>query len=92
MYRLKFGRGAQKAPGCRGIRPSEFEPGLTGWPMTLARQISMSGGSEGHRLRIGDWRVIYEIDFEEGTNVIVRIRPRGGAYQDQDAAVCLSGG
>jgi mRNA interferase RelE/StbE len=39
-------------------------------------------GQQGHRLRIGDWRVIYEIDSEEGTIVIVRIRPRGGAYQD----------
>jgi mRNA interferase RelE/StbE len=39
-------------------------------------------GQYGHRLRVGDWRVIYEIDSEEDTIVILRIRPRGGAYQD----------
>jgi mRNA interferase RelE/StbE len=39
-------------------------------------------GQRGFRLRIGDWRVIYEIDTAEGTIVIFRVRPRGGAYQD----------
>jgi hypothetical protein len=28
------------------------------------------------------WRVIYEIDVEQGVIAVVRIRPRGGAYQD----------
>jgi mRNA interferase RelE/StbE len=96
MYRLKFGRGAQKAlarmPRDQAKRIRAGIDRLANDPWAPNLDVRRLRGQHGHRLRIGDWRVIYEIDFEEGTIVIVRIRPRGGAYQDGDAAVCLSGG
>ena len=40
---------------------------------------SLRGG--GYRLRVGDWRIIYELDNETQTMTVKAIRQRGGAYQ-----------
>jgi mRNA interferase RelE/StbE len=37
-------------------------------------------GSDEWRLRVGDWRVRLELDFETRTVVVVRVLPRGRAY------------
>lgn len=34
----------------------------------------------GHRLRAGDWRVLYELDDDTRTVHVLAVRPRGGAY------------
>jgi mRNA interferase RelE/StbE len=36
-------------------------------------------GREGYRLRVGDWRVLYELD--NGQLRVLDVKPRGGAYQ-----------
>jgi mRNA interferase RelE/StbE len=36
-------------------------------------------GRTGYRLRVGDWRVLYELDTDR--LVILDVKPRGGAYQ-----------
>jgi mRNA interferase RelE/StbE len=36
-------------------------------------------GRPGFRLRVGDWRVLYEVD--ESRLLVLDIKPRGGAYQ-----------
>lgn len=38
-------------------------------------------GREGYRLRVGDWRVIYEIQNEQLVILVLRIAPRGEAYR-----------
>jgi mRNA interferase RelE/StbE len=38
-------------------------------------------GRDGYRLRVGDWRVIYELDDEQRRLVVLRIGPRGGIYE-----------
>jgi len=35
-----------------------------------------------YRLRVGDWRIIYSIVQERLVVLVVRIAPRGGAYND----------
>ena len=35
-------------------------------------------GREGYRLRVGDWRVLYEL--EKDRLIVLDVRPRGGAY------------
>jgi mRNA interferase RelE/StbE len=35
----------------------------------------------GYRLRIGDWRVIYDVQKEELVIVILKIAPRGEVYR-----------
>ena len=37
-------------------------------------------GSDEWRLRVGDWRVRLRLDFDERTVIVVRILPRGRAY------------
>jgi mRNA interferase RelE/StbE len=36
-------------------------------------------GRPGYRLRVGDWRVLYEL--EKNRVLVLDIKPRGGAYQ-----------
>jgi mRNA interferase RelE/StbE len=36
-------------------------------------------GESGYRLRVGDWRVIFEV--ADSTMIILRVKPRGGAYK-----------
>jgi mRNA interferase RelE/StbE len=38
-------------------------------------------GRPGYRLRIGDWRVIYEISQNEITIIVMKIAPRGEVYK-----------
>lgn len=35
----------------------------------------------GYRLRVGDWRVIYETQRDELVILVLTVAPRGGAYQ-----------
>ena len=38
-------------------------------------------GRPGYRLRVGDWRVIYDLDHGLRILAVERIAPRGGAYE-----------
>ena len=38
-------------------------------------------GRAGYRLRIGDWRVVYEIVSERSVVVIFDVGPRGSIYE-----------
>jgi mRNA interferase RelE/StbE len=35
----------------------------------------------GYRLRVGDWRVIYEINKDEVVIIVLKIAPRGEVYR-----------
>lgn len=47
-------------------------------PSELANNVTKLQGREGYRLRVGDWRVIF--DDEGRVLAVVAIRPRGSAY------------
>lgn len=34
------------------------------------------------RLRVGDWRVLFDLDEEQSAIVVIYVRPRGDAYTD----------
>jgi mRNA interferase RelE/StbE len=38
-------------------------------------------GRAGYRLRVGDWRIIYEINNDEVLIIILKIAPRGEVYK-----------
>ena len=35
----------------------------------------------GYRLRVGDWRIIYEINKDEVAVIVMKIAPRGEVYR-----------
>ncbi|MBZ5619573.1 MAG: type II toxin-antitoxin system RelE/ParE family toxin [Acidobacteriia bacterium] len=37
-------------------------------------------GRDGYRLRVGDWRVIYELDDERLVMLVLELGARGGIY------------
>jgi mRNA interferase RelE/StbE len=39
-------------------------------------------GIDAFRLRVGDWRVVYEIDRRTIVIFVIRIGPRGSVYED----------
>ncbi len=46
-----------------------------------APNVKKLPGRPGFRLRVGVWRVIYEVHGDELLIAILKIAPRGGAYQ-----------
>lgn len=38
-------------------------------------------GRDGYRLRVGDWRVIYDLDDESQVMIVLVIGPRGQVYK-----------
>lgn len=45
-----------------------------------ARNVKALKGRDAYRLRVGDWRVIYEIDNGVLVLIVIDIGPRGGIY------------
>ena len=46
-----------------------------------ARNVKKLVGRPGYRLRVGDWRVIYELESGRLVVRVLDIGPRGGVYQ-----------
>lgn len=38
-------------------------------------------GRPGYRLRVGDWRVIYEVQDDQLIMLVIKIGPRGDVYE-----------
>jgi len=50
-------------------------------PFAANNNVRKLVGREGYRLRVGDWRVIYEIEGGRLVIHVLTVAPRGGAYQ-----------
>jgi mRNA interferase RelE/StbE len=50
-------------------------------PMAPNNNVKALQGREGYRLRVGDWRVIYELDHDRRILTVLAIGPRGGVYE-----------
>ena len=49
-------------------------------PFAPNNNLTKLQGRNGFRLRIGDWRVIYELDGDRLVMVVLAVGPRGGIY------------
>jgi mRNA interferase RelE/StbE len=47
-------------------------------PINNAKRLQ---GRTGYRLRVGDWRVIYELTPADKRLLVLDVKPRRGAYQ-----------
>lgn len=50
-------------------------------PFARNNNVRALAGRPGYRLRVGDWRVIYDLDHGLRILAVERVAPRGGAYQ-----------
>jgi len=85
MYRTLFSRNAAKSlrrmpvNTARLIRAKIDQ--LAEDPFAANNNVKKLVGRPGYRLRVGDWRVIYDLDNVLRILSVERIAPRGGAYQ-----------
>lgn len=50
-------------------------------PLAANNNVKKLQGLSGYRLRVGNWRVLYEIQNDRLVVLVVAVKPRGGAYQ-----------
>ncbi len=46
-----------------------------------AANVKQLVGEPGYRLRVGDWRVIYDVDSGRLVVRVLKVGPRGGVYE-----------
>lgn len=50
-------------------------------PYAMHNNVTKLVGRPGYRLRVGDWRVIYELQNEQLVLLVLKIGPRGEVYE-----------
>lgn len=85
MYKLIFAKEAQKAllqlPSNTALLVRQKLEQLAVDPYAPNLSARKLQNRSGYRLRIGDWRVIYEIQNEELLVLVLKIAPRGEVYR-----------
>jgi len=84
MYSIEFTREAIKTlaklpRNARELIRSKID-GLARDPFGAAN-VKQLVGQPGYRLRVGDWRVIYDVDSGRVVVRVLKIGPRGGVYE-----------
>lgn len=84
MYAIEFTKEARKAllkmPRHASDLVLEKVRGLARDPFSAAH-VKKLVGVPGYRLRVGDWRVIYEVKSQRLVVHVLRIGARGGVYE-----------
>lgn len=84
MFKIEYARDALKA---LKVLPRNVQLGIVSKIEQLAEhpfampQVKKLIGREGYRLRVGDWRIIYEIQGDKLVIYVLAIAPRGGIYK-----------
>ena len=85
MYRIVFTKQADRAlrkmSRDRAQLIREKLDQLVQDPYVRNLNVTRLQGRSGYRLRIGDWRVIYELEDDRLVILVLKIAPRGGAYR-----------
>jgi mRNA interferase RelE/StbE len=50
-------------------------------PYASHKNVTKLVGRPGYRLRVGDWRVIYELQNEQLVMLVIKVGPRGEVYE-----------
>ncbi len=85
MYQIEYTRDALKALKAMPRNLSLLIRGkielLAADPLAANNNVKKLVGRSAFRLRVGDWRVIYEIEGGRLVIHVLTVAPRGGAYQ-----------
>lgn len=85
MYKLTYLKRAEKAllamPRTTALLIRDKLRQLAVAPHAPNNNVTKLQGREGYRLRVGDWRVIYEIRDDRLVILVLDIGPRGGIYR-----------
>ena len=85
MYQVLFSKEAQKAfsklPRPLALKVREKLSMLAKDPYAHHNNVTKLQNRTGYRLRVGDWRVIYEIRGDELVILVVKIAPSGEVYR-----------
>jgi mRNA interferase RelE/StbE len=85
VYKIIFAKGAQKAllrlPKNMAVLVRQKLEQLVVDPYAPNMNAMKLQNRSGYRLRIGDWRVIYEIQNDELVILVLKIAQRGEVYR-----------
>ena len=85
MYQLTYLKRAEKAllamPRTTAVLIREKLRQLAADPYAPNNNVKKLQGRDGYRLRVGEWRAIYEIRDEQLIILVLDIGPRGGIYR-----------
>ena len=85
MYQIEYTRDVVKAlkamPRNVSLQIRGKIEQLAADPFAANNNVKKLVGREAFRLRVGDWRVIYEIAGGRLVIHVLTVAPRGGAYQ-----------
>ena len=85
MWKLVYSRHARRS--LRDLARNDREriaqklKALAQDPQARNVNVTRMKGSPHHRLRIGDWRVIFDLDRERRVIEVLIIKPRGSVYR-----------
>ncbi len=85
MYHILFTKQADKALRKMPRNTAQLIRGkldqLAEDPFARNPNVTRLQGRLGYRLRVGNWRVIYELEEDQLIILVLRIAPRGGVYR-----------
>jgi len=85
MYKIEYTKEARKAlrkmPRNTALLILKKIEELALNPRSKNNNVKELKGVEGYRLRVGDWRILYQIHNNSLQIIIVTIAPRGGVYR-----------
>lgn len=85
MYKIVFTRQSnktfQKLPRQIAVQIRERLAQITADPFAKHPFVTKLQNRPGYRLRVGDWRVIYDLQKEELVILVLKIAPRGEVYR-----------
>ena len=85
MYRIVFTKQADRAlrkmSRNRAQLIREKLDQLAQDPYVRNLNVTRLQGRSGYRLRVGDWRVIYELEDDQLVILVLKIAPRGEVYR-----------
>lgn len=85
MFSIEYSKAARKTlkgmPRTTAMLIMEKVEALAADPMAPNNNVKKLTNHPGYRLRVGNWRVVYLIHEQVLLIAVVRIAPRGDAYQ-----------